>query len=163
MWWKGQGKCSLAVPFEHLLSCSREPARQKGAVYAHCTVMVKNSLNSIAIVNSSKTGGEFQAIRSAKGIHHGLCQEHIFFCTDTKCLPFFLFLIISSGCRNRKYFHINSQVYKLGCDYSFPLTKSAQDESHAVMVCHSWGCLIEVSAFILSCLLLVSSACCQCL
>lgn len=82
-------------------------------------------------------GGEFQAIRPVKGIHHGLCQEHIFFCTGTKCLPFFLLLIISSGCRSGKYLHIYSQVYKLGCNYCFPLVESAQNEGHEVMICHS--------------------------
>lgn len=52
MWWEGQGKRSLAIPLEHLLSRSREPARRKRAVCAHCTVIVKNNLNSTAIVSS---------------------------------------------------------------------------------------------------------------
>lgn len=82
-------------------------------------------------------GGEFQAIRPVEVVHHGLCQEYIFFCTDTKCPPFSPLLIISSGYGNDKYLHISSQVYKLGCDYCFPLVESAQSEGHEVMVCHS--------------------------
>ncbi|KAM6140320.1 LOW QUALITY PROTEIN: putative tRNA methyltransferase 9B [Pterocles gutturalis] len=39
--------------------------------------------------------------------------------------------------KNGKYLHINSQVYKLGCDYCFLLVESAQNEDHEVMVCHS--------------------------
>ncbi|KAM9300766.1 LOW QUALITY PROTEIN: putative tRNA methyltransferase 9B [Morus bassanus] len=45
-------------------------------------------------------------------------------------------LIADIGCGNGKYLHINSQVYKLGCDYCFPLVEPA-NESHEVMVCHS--------------------------
>lgn len=34
-------------------------------------------------------------LRTVKGlIHHSLCQEYIFFCTDTKHPPSFLILII---------------------------------------------------------------------
>nr|XP_010296079.1 PREDICTED: putative methyltransferase KIAA1456 [Balearica regulorum gibbericeps] len=46
-------------------------------------------------------------------------------------------LIADIGCGNGKYLHINSQVYKLGCDYCFPLVESARNEGHEVMVCHS--------------------------
>ncbi|XP_025889706.1 probable tRNA methyltransferase 9B [Nothoprocta perdicaria] len=46
-------------------------------------------------------------------------------------------LIADIGCGNGKYLHINSQAYKLGCDYCFPLVESARDEGHEVMVCHS--------------------------
>ncbi|KAM6383553.1 putative tRNA methyltransferase 9B [Alca torda] len=45
-------------------------------------------------------------------------------------------LIADIGCGNGKYLHINSQVYKLGCDYCFPLVESARNEGHEVMVCH---------------------------
>ncbi|XP_009570332.1 PREDICTED: putative methyltransferase KIAA1456, partial [Fulmarus glacialis] len=46
-------------------------------------------------------------------------------------------LIADIGCGNGKYLHINSQVYKLGCDYCFPLVESARNKGHEVMVCHS--------------------------
>ncbi|KAM6099984.1 putative tRNA methyltransferase 9B isoform 2-T4 [Theristicus caerulescens] len=46
-------------------------------------------------------------------------------------------LIADIGCGNGKYLHINSQAYKLGCDYCFPLVESARNEGHEVMVCHS--------------------------
>uniref|UniRef100_A0A8B9S626 Methyltransferase type 11 domain-containing protein n=1 Tax=Apteryx owenii TaxID=8824 RepID=A0A8B9S626_APTOW len=46
-------------------------------------------------------------------------------------------LIADIGCGNGKYLHINSQVYKLGCDYCLPLVESARNEGHEVMVCHS--------------------------
>ncbi|XP_074006170.1 probable tRNA methyltransferase 9B [Numenius arquata] len=46
-------------------------------------------------------------------------------------------LIADIGCGSGKYLHINSQVYKLGCDYCFPLVESARNEGHEVMVCHS--------------------------
>ncbi|CAM9594636.1 unnamed protein product [Bubo scandiacus] len=38
---------------------------------------------------------------------------------------------------NGKYLHISSQVYKLGCNYCFPLMESARNEGHEVMVYHS--------------------------
>ncbi|XP_075775303.1 putative tRNA methyltransferase 9B isoform X3 [Pelodiscus sinensis] len=46
-------------------------------------------------------------------------------------------LIADIGCGNGKYLHINSQTYKLGCDYCFPLVESARNVGHEVMVCHS--------------------------
>uniref|UniRef100_A0A674K2X1 Probable tRNA methyltransferase 9B n=1 Tax=Terrapene triunguis TaxID=2587831 RepID=A0A674K2X1_9SAUR len=46
-------------------------------------------------------------------------------------------LIADIGCGNGKYLHINSQTYKLGCDYCFPLVESARNDGHEVMVCHS--------------------------
>ncbi|KAM6341729.1 putative tRNA methyltransferase 9B [Podargus strigoides] len=46
-------------------------------------------------------------------------------------------LIADIGCGNGKYLHINSQVYKLGCDYCIPLVESARSEGHEVMICHS--------------------------
>lgn len=136
MWWEGLGKCSLAIPSEHLLSRSRESARQKGAVCAYCTAIVKNNPNSTAIVSPLERVSNVKLLGQSRAYIHGLCQNYIFFCTNTKCPPLFL-LIISSGCGNGKYLHINSQVYKLGCDYCFPLVESARDEGHEVMVCHS--------------------------
>nr|XP_005286672.1 probable tRNA methyltransferase 9B isoform X1 [Chrysemys picta bellii]XP_042698732.1 probable tRNA methyltransferase 9B isoform X1 [Chrysemys picta bellii]XP_042698733.1 probable tRNA methyltransferase 9B isoform X1 [Chrysemys picta bellii]XP_042698734.1 probable tRNA methyltransferase 9B isoform X1 [Chrysemys picta bellii]XP_042698735.1 probable tRNA methyltransferase 9B isoform X1 [Chrysemys picta bellii] len=46
-------------------------------------------------------------------------------------------LIADIGCGNGKYLHINSQTYKVGCDYCFPLVESARNDGHEVMVCHS--------------------------
>ncbi|XP_067419083.1 probable tRNA methyltransferase 9B isoform X2 [Emydura macquarii macquarii] len=46
-------------------------------------------------------------------------------------------LIADIGCGNGKYLHINSQTYKLGCDYCFPLVESARNDGHEVMVCHN--------------------------
>uniref|UniRef100_A0A8C4XUF6 Methyltransferase type 11 domain-containing protein n=1 Tax=Falco tinnunculus TaxID=100819 RepID=A0A8C4XUF6_FALTI len=46
-------------------------------------------------------------------------------------------LTFDIGCGSGKYLHINSQDYKLGCNYSFPLVESALNEGHEVMVCHS--------------------------
>ncbi|XP_059572739.1 probable tRNA methyltransferase 9B isoform X3 [Alligator mississippiensis] len=46
-------------------------------------------------------------------------------------------LIADIGCGNGKYLHINSKVYKLGCDYCFPLVETARNDGHEVMLCHS--------------------------
>ncbi|XP_074840143.1 putative tRNA methyltransferase 9B [Carettochelys insculpta] len=46
-------------------------------------------------------------------------------------------LIADIGCGNGKYLHINSETYKLGCDYCFPLVELARNDGHEVMVCHN--------------------------
>ncbi|KAG9491941.1 probable tRNA methyltransferase 9B [Eleutherodactylus coqui] len=44
-------------------------------------------------------------------------------------------LIADIGCGNGKYLHINSQTYKVGCDYCLPLVKAARNPGYEVMVC----------------------------
>uniref|UniRef100_H3AHV6 tRNA methyltransferase 9B (putative) n=1 Tax=Latimeria chalumnae TaxID=7897 RepID=H3AHV6_LATCH len=46
-------------------------------------------------------------------------------------------LIADIGCGNGKYLPINSQLYKIGCDYCLPLVESARNQGHEVMVCDS--------------------------
>ncbi|XP_073439305.1 probable tRNA methyltransferase 9B isoform X2 [Dendrobates tinctorius] len=44
-------------------------------------------------------------------------------------------LIADIGCGNGKYLHINSQTYKVGCDYCLPLVEAARNRGYEVMVC----------------------------
>lgn len=44
-------------------------------------------------------------------------------------------LIADIGCGNGKYLHINSQTFKVGCDYCFPLAESARNRGYEIMVC----------------------------
>ncbi|XP_071669383.1 probable tRNA methyltransferase 9B [Patagioenas fasciata] len=40
------------------------------------------------------------------------------------------------GCGNDRNLHISSQVYKMRCNYCFPLLESARNEVHELKVCH---------------------------
>ncbi|XP_075707167.1 putative tRNA methyltransferase 9B [Rhinoderma darwinii] len=44
-------------------------------------------------------------------------------------------LIADIGCGNGKYLHINSQTFKVGCDYCSPLVGAARNRGYEVMVC----------------------------
>ncbi|KAM3934060.1 putative tRNA methyltransferase 9B [Leptodactylus fuscus] len=44
-------------------------------------------------------------------------------------------LIADIGCGNGKYLHINSQTYKVGCDYCLPLVEAARNRGYEVMAC----------------------------
>uniref|UniRef100_A0A8C5RB86 Methyltransferase type 11 domain-containing protein n=1 Tax=Leptobrachium leishanense TaxID=445787 RepID=A0A8C5RB86_9ANUR len=44
-------------------------------------------------------------------------------------------LIADIGCGNGKYLHINSQTFKVGCDYCSPLAESARSRGFEIMVC----------------------------
>ncbi|XP_063813106.1 probable tRNA methyltransferase 9B [Pseudophryne corroboree] len=44
-------------------------------------------------------------------------------------------LIADIGCGNGKYLHINSQAFKVGCDYSFSLAEAARNRGYEVLVC----------------------------
>ncbi|XP_040278408.1 probable tRNA methyltransferase 9B [Bufo bufo] len=44
-------------------------------------------------------------------------------------------LIADIGCGNGKYLHINSQTYKMGCDYCLPLVEAARNRGYEVMAC----------------------------
>ncbi|XP_053313756.1 probable tRNA methyltransferase 9B [Spea bombifrons] len=44
-------------------------------------------------------------------------------------------LIADIGCANGKYLHINSQTFKMGCDYCVPLAESARNKGYEIMVC----------------------------
>ncbi|KAM8975505.1 putative tRNA methyltransferase 9B [Pelodytes ibericus] len=44
-------------------------------------------------------------------------------------------LIADIGCGNGKYLHINSQTFKVGCDYCSPLAESARNHGYEIMMC----------------------------
>ncbi|XP_069828191.1 probable tRNA methyltransferase 9B [Dendropsophus ebraccatus] len=44
-------------------------------------------------------------------------------------------LIADIGCGNGKYLHINSETYKVGCDYCLPLVEAARNRGYEVMAC----------------------------
>ncbi|XP_056417882.1 probable tRNA methyltransferase 9B [Hyla sarda] len=44
-------------------------------------------------------------------------------------------LVADIGCGNGKYLHINSQTYKVGCDYCLPLVEAARNQGYEAMVC----------------------------
>ncbi|XP_018409507.1 PREDICTED: probable tRNA methyltransferase 9-like protein [Nanorana parkeri] len=44
-------------------------------------------------------------------------------------------LVADIGCGNGKYLHINSQTFKIGSDYCFPLAEAARNRNYEVMVC----------------------------
>ncbi|XP_046891334.1 probable tRNA methyltransferase 9B [Hypomesus transpacificus] len=44
-------------------------------------------------------------------------------------------IIADVGCGNGKYFHINRDVFKLGCDVCRPLVDAAWDQGHEVQLC----------------------------
>lgn len=44
-------------------------------------------------------------------------------------------LLSLAGCGNGKYFHINKEVFKLGCDVCRPLVDFASSQGHEVQMC----------------------------
>ncbi|XP_075055089.1 putative tRNA methyltransferase 9B [Mixophyes fleayi] len=44
-------------------------------------------------------------------------------------------LIADVGCGNGKYLHINSQAFKVGCDYSISLAEAARNQGYEIIVC----------------------------
>lgn len=91
-------------------------------------------------------------------MQHGICQEHIFFCTDAEC-PSFLLLIIPSGWRNGNNFTsalklINWVVAAVSHLWNL-LTLEARKQWSAT----AHVCLVGVRASELSCPLLVRSMC----
>ncbi len=46
-----------------------------------------------------------------------------------------LLFLITAGCGNGKYLHINEDIFKLGCDVCQPLVDSAWSRGHEVQLC----------------------------